>query len=112
MVAAIVYAADSVPVESVDSFGGVAGAAGAALVPDGQHLALSQLQGDHFTGPRSPLTVILFGALIYLIWNYSQPVLLALATFYVGTGIADSRRRHHPPQIPSPSPAAPAGASN
>ena len=35
------------------------------------------------TGPRSPLTVILFGALIYLIWNYSQPVLLALASVYV-----------------------------
>src|SRR5271166_139063 len=31
----------------------------------------------HLTGPRSPLTIVLFAALIGLIWNYSQPVLLA-----------------------------------
>jgi CDP-diacylglycerol--serine O-phosphatidyltransferase len=37
--------------------------------------------------PRSPLIVIVFGALIYLIWNYSQPVLLAMAVTYVGSGI-------------------------
>jgi CDP-diacylglycerol--serine O-phosphatidyltransferase len=39
-------------------------------------------------GPRSPLSVILFGALIYLIWQFSQPVLLGLASLYVGCGIA------------------------
>lgn len=38
--------------------------------------------------PRSPMTVVLVGSLIYLIWNYSQPVLLAMATTYVGSGIA------------------------
>jgi CDP-diacylglycerol--serine O-phosphatidyltransferase len=37
--------------------------------------------------PRSPLSVILLGSLIYLIWNYSQPVLLAMAVTYVGSGI-------------------------
>ena len=37
--------------------------------------------------PRSPLTVILLGGLIYLIWNYSQPVLLACAASYVASGI-------------------------
>jgi CDP-diacylglycerol--serine O-phosphatidyltransferase len=37
--------------------------------------------------PRSPRSVILLGALIYLIWNYSQPVLLAMAVLYVGSGI-------------------------
>src|SRR5712691_560712 len=37
--------------------------------------------------PRSPLTVILIGSLIYLIWNYSQVVLLALSTMYVASGI-------------------------
>jgi CDP-diacylglycerol---serine O-phosphatidyltransferase len=61
-----------------------------------------------FTGPRSPLTVILFGALIYLIWNYSQPVLLALSSLYVATGIAiraggSIRRRFRPhPRRPQP----------
>lgn len=37
--------------------------------------------------PRSPLTVIVLGALIYCIWNYPQPVLLAMAATYVGSGI-------------------------
>ena len=37
--------------------------------------------------PRSPLTIVLLGALIYLIWNYSQPVLLSMALTYVGSGI-------------------------
>lgn len=40
------------------------------------------------TRPRSPLTFVLIGSLIYLIWNFSQPVLLALAACYVGSGIA------------------------
>ena len=38
--------------------------------------------------PRSPLTVVLLGSLIYLIWNYSQPVLLAMGVVYTGSGIA------------------------
>jgi len=37
--------------------------------------------------PRSPLSVIVFGSLIYLIWNYSRPVLLIMAVTYVGSGI-------------------------
>jgi len=37
--------------------------------------------------PRSSLTVILLGSLIYLIWNYSQPVLVACAACYVASGI-------------------------
>jgi CDP-diacylglycerol--serine O-phosphatidyltransferase len=37
--------------------------------------------------PRSPLTVILLGSLIFLIWNYSQPVLLIMATAYMSSGI-------------------------
>ncbi len=48
--------------------------------------------------PRSPLIVIVIGILIYLIWNYSQPVLLALAATYVASGIiiriGGSVRRH------------------
>ncbi|HML15398.1 MAG TPA: CDP-diacylglycerol--serine O-phosphatidyltransferase [Bryobacteraceae bacterium] len=37
--------------------------------------------------PRSPLTFVLIGSLIYLIWNFSQPVLLAMASCYVASGI-------------------------
>jgi CDP-diacylglycerol--serine O-phosphatidyltransferase len=37
--------------------------------------------------PRSPRSVVLLGAFIYLIWNYSQPVLLAMSITYVGSGV-------------------------
>jgi len=56
-----------------------------------------------FSGPRSPLTVILVGALIYLIWYFSQEVLLALSVAYVASGIIiraggvlKRRFRHNP----------------
>jgi CDP-diacylglycerol--serine O-phosphatidyltransferase len=61
-------------------------------------------KGVNLTGPRSPLLVILFGALIYLIWIFPQPVLLGLATTYVACGIVirvagilRKRLRHSPP---------------
>lgn len=37
--------------------------------------------------PRSPRSVVVVGSSIYLIWNYSRPALLAMAIFYVGSGI-------------------------
>jgi CDP-diacylglycerol--serine O-phosphatidyltransferase len=37
--------------------------------------------------PRSPLSFVVIGSLIYLIWNFSQPVLLALSVCYVSSGI-------------------------
>lgn len=37
--------------------------------------------------PRSPLTVVFVGALIYLVWNFSQAALLSMAVCYVGSGI-------------------------
>ncbi|HWR54692.1 MAG TPA: CDP-diacylglycerol--serine O-phosphatidyltransferase [Bryobacteraceae bacterium] len=37
--------------------------------------------------PRSPLLVVVLGALIYLIWMYPQPVLLALSITYVASGM-------------------------
>jgi CDP-diacylglycerol--serine O-phosphatidyltransferase len=40
-----------------------------------------------FTRPRSPLTVVLLGILIYLIWTLSHPVLLIMSICYVGSGI-------------------------
>jgi CDP-diacylglycerol--serine O-phosphatidyltransferase len=38
--------------------------------------------------PRSPRSVVVVGSFIYLIWNYSRPALLAMAIFYVASGIA------------------------
>jgi CDP-diacylglycerol--serine O-phosphatidyltransferase len=108
LVAAIVYASDSVPLESW-----VFSAGWLALLALLSFLMVSTWRYPSFkeislTGPRSPLTVILFGALIYLIWNYSQPVLLAISTLYVATGIAIRaggiiRRRFRPqPRRPEP----------
>jgi CDP-diacylglycerol--serine O-phosphatidyltransferase len=37
--------------------------------------------------PYTPLLIIAIAALIYFTWNWPQPVLLALATCYVGGGI-------------------------
>lgn len=57
--------------------------------------------------PRSPISIVLLGMVIYLIWNYSQPVLLALAVVYVASGIIvrlggilrrKSRGAHSPPE--------------
>ena len=38
--------------------------------------------------PRTPLILVVMGGVIYGIWNWSQPVLLILASIYVGSGIA------------------------
>jgi CDP-diacylglycerol--serine O-phosphatidyltransferase len=57
--------------------------------------------------PRSPLVFVLVGSLIYLIWNFSQPVLLGMTVCYVGSGIliraggiVRRRVRPAPPQEP------------
>jgi CDP-diacylglycerol--serine O-phosphatidyltransferase len=56
--------------------------------------------------PRSPLTVVLLAALISLIWFYSQPVLLIMASTYVGSGVvirvAGLIRRWRPAHRPHP----------
>jgi CDP-diacylglycerol--serine O-phosphatidyltransferase len=107
-VAAIVYAADSVPLEwwiySV-LWLALLGLLSFLMVSTWRYPSFKEV---HLTGPRSPLTVILFGALIYLIWNYSQPVLLAIASLYVSTGIfiraGGIIRRRFRPHPPSPHP--------
>jgi len=53
---------------------------------------------------RSFLTVVLIAMSIYLIWNFSQPVLVTMSTAYVGSGIvvrlggAVRRRFKHVPE--------------
>jgi CDP-diacylglycerol---serine O-phosphatidyltransferase len=113
MVAAVVYACDSVPLEQW-----LFSVLWLVLLALLSFLMVSTWRYPSFkeislTGPRSPLTVILFGALIYLIWNYSQPVLLALAMLYVSTGIfiraGGIVRRRFRPQQPPPQPEHQAG---
>ena len=113
IVAAIVYVTDSAPLEWW-----MLSALWLALLGLLSFLMVSTWRYPSFkevslTGPRSPLTVILFGALIYLIWNYSQPVLLAIASLYVSTGIfirvGGIIRRRFRPHPPSPHPEHQAG---
>jgi len=105
MVAAIVYASDSVPLESW-----IFSVLWLALLALLSFLMVSTWRYPSFkelnlTRPRSPLTLIFFGTLIYLIWNFSQPVLLAISSLYVSTGIAIRaggaiRRRFRPHATP------------
>ena len=87
MIAAVVFACDSEPIEywplSVAWLALVALLA-FLMVSTWRYRSLKDVQ---LLRPLSPLTVILYGAAIYLIWNFPQVVLLALAVTYVGSGI-------------------------
>jgi CDP-diacylglycerol--serine O-phosphatidyltransferase len=60
----------------------------------------------HLTRPRSPLTILLLGSLIFLIWSFSRPVLLIGTACYVGCGIVirlgGAIRRRLRPAPPAP----------
>jgi CDP-diacylglycerol--serine O-phosphatidyltransferase len=88
MIAAVVYAAGSAPLRWW-----VLAVAWLALIGLLGFLMVSTWRYPSFKGvnlgrPRSPLMIIVLGGLIYLIWIASEPVLLALAITYVGSGIA------------------------
>jgi CDP-diacylglycerol--serine O-phosphatidyltransferase len=62
-------------------------------------------KGISLSKPYTPLIIVAVGGFIYLVWNYAQPVLLALMTAYVGSGIAIRiggvlRRRFRKPAPP------------
>ena len=62
-------------------------------------------KGINLSKPYTPLIIILAGAVIYGLWNYSQPMWLALAGGYVASGIlirigGAVRRRLRP--VPTP----------
>jgi CDP-diacylglycerol--serine O-phosphatidyltransferase len=105
MVASVVYAADSEPI----TFWPLT-IAWLALLALLSFLMVSTWRYYSFKDislmrPRSPLTVILVGVLIALIWNYSQPVLVSCAACYVASGIVIRlggifRRRHLRPAPP------------
>jgi CDP-diacylglycerol---serine O-phosphatidyltransferase len=65
-------------------------------------------KGVSLSKPYTPLLIVIVGALIYGIWNWPEPVLLGMATTYVGSGIAIRAggilRRHlrRPPSEPAP----------
>lgn len=104
IVASIVYASDSVPLQWW-----VWSALWLALLGMVSFLMVStwrypSFKDIHLTRPLSPLTVIAVAALFYLIWMFPQPMLLAISAAYVATGILiraggilRRRFRHHPP---------------
>lgn len=106
MVAAVVYAAGAEPLQWW-----VFSVAWISLLAMLSFLMVSTWRYRSFKDfnllrPRSPLSVVLLGSLIYMIWNYSEPVLLGMATTYVGSGIVvrigGSLRRRLRPVPPEP----------
>jgi CDP-diacylglycerol--serine O-phosphatidyltransferase len=107
MVASVVYAAGSAPLEWwpwVLLWMGLLGLLSFLMVCTWRYRSFKDL---NLLRPRSPLSIILLGSLIYLIWNYSQPVLLGMATAYTASGMLVRiggliRRRPNAPPSPQP----------
>jgi len=65
-------------------------------------------KGINLSKPYTPLIIILIGAVIYGLWNYSQPMWLALAGGYVASGVviriggSIRRRLRHASAPPAP----------
>jgi CDP-diacylglycerol--serine O-phosphatidyltransferase len=113
MVAAAVYAADSAPLEWWPlSTAWIVLLATLSFLMVSTWRYRSFKDFDLFT-PRSTKSFILQGSLIYLIWNYSQPVLFLLSFGYVTSGIfirlGGLIKRRMRPMPPPPEPQHQAG---
>jgi CDP-diacylglycerol--serine O-phosphatidyltransferase len=105
LVASIVFFADGVPLQSpplVLGWLGLLGLLSFLMVSTWRYQSFKDIQ---LLRPRPWLIFVLCGSLIYLLWTYTAPVLLAMTVAYVGSGIAVRiggivRRRFHrsPPQ--------------
>jgi len=86
-VASVVYFFDSAPIAywqySVAWMAGLA-VLGFLMVSTWRYYSFKDI---NLRSPRSPLILITLGGLIYLIWNYSQPVLMLIAASYVLSGV-------------------------
>ena len=64
--------------------------------------------------PRTPLSFLVVAIVLYLIWNFSQPALLAMSVVYMSSGIVirigGMIRRKLRPSPPPPAPETPAAA--
>jgi CDP-diacylglycerol--serine O-phosphatidyltransferase len=87
MIAAVVYAADSVPVRAwpLSVIWLLLQAMLAFLMVSTWRYR--SFKDFNLLSPRSPLSIIAMGSFIYLIWNYSRPMLLAMAGTYVASGL-------------------------
>lgn len=87
MVAAVIYAADSIPIRSwliASVWLALIGLLAFLMVSTWRYRSFKDL---NLGRPRSTLTVVALASMIYLIWNYSEPVLLGMGATYVGSGI-------------------------
>ncbi|MGA2133391.1 MAG: phosphatidylcholine/phosphatidylserine synthase [Bryobacteraceae bacterium] len=87
-VAAVVYAFDSEPVRYwpvAVVWLGLLALLGFLMVSTWRYYSF---KGLSLRQPRTPLIIILLGALVYAIWNYGHLVLPVMAFCYVGSGIA------------------------
>jgi CDP-diacylglycerol--serine O-phosphatidyltransferase len=102
LVASIVYASGSVPLADWRQAAGWL-----ALLALLAFLMVStwrypSFKDVHLTRPRSPVTIVLYAAAIYLIWNFPQPAVFGMSVAYVLSGIVIRigglvRRRMRPP---------------
>lgn len=110
MVAAVVYALDSYPV--TDLFPAILWLLLLALlsflmVCTWRYRSFKDL---NLRQPHSPLILIAMGGIIFAIWNWSQQMLVIMASIYVGSGIAvriAGVLRRHFPRPPASHPRAP-----
>jgi CDP-diacylglycerol--serine O-phosphatidyltransferase len=88
LLAAVIHAAGGYPLQSWMPWGllwlGLLGLLSFLMVCTWRYYSFKDL---NLVQQRSSLTVVLIAMMIYLIWNFSQPVLLAMATVYVSSGI-------------------------
>jgi CDP-diacylglycerol---serine O-phosphatidyltransferase len=87
LVAAVVYASETSAVRSwpvVMGWISLLGLLGFLMVSTWRYRSFKDL---NLLRPRSPITVVVLGAFIFLVWNYSHAVLLTIGVLYVGSGI-------------------------
>lgn len=109
MVAAVVYASGSEPITNwmlTIAWIGLLALLSFLMVSTWRYYSFKDVS---LLRPRSPLTVILLGIVIYLFWHYSQLGLLAMAVVYVGSGVVIRiggvvRRLFRPTPPPPPEP--------
>jgi len=87
LVAAVVYASDATPLDHwlwAVAWMLLLGLLSFLMVSTWRYRSFKEFA---LLRPRSPLSVVFCGSLIYLLWYYSQPVLLGMAGAYVGSGL-------------------------
>jgi CDP-diacylglycerol--serine O-phosphatidyltransferase len=88
MVAAVVYSLDSYPITDIVPailWLMLLGLLSFLMISTWRYWSFKDL---NLLRPRSPVILVLIAGVIFGIWNWSQPVLVILASIYVGSGIA------------------------